>query len=87
VCDTLALFEKSTGQNLSPAKCSLMYWDGSDESLVNEVKHILCIQRVGFDERCLGLPLLTGRNKRGQFQSMEERYVKRMGDWWEQTLS
>jgi hypothetical protein len=29
----------------------------------------------------------TGRNKRVQFQTMEERYVKRMSDWRERTLS
>jgi hypothetical protein len=60
--------------------------------VVNEVKQVLGIERAGFDERYLWLPVPAGRNKRGRFQSMEERYVKRMMDWrmmdWrERTLS
>jgi hypothetical protein len=44
--------------------------------ITDEVRHILGIERVGFDEKYLGLLVPTGRFKRGQFQSIEERYVK-----------
>jgi hypothetical protein len=60
VREMLAMFEKSTGQKLSPAKCSLLFRNGADNVVVNEVKQILCIERAGFDERYLGLPMPAG---------------------------
>jgi hypothetical protein len=55
--------------------------------IIEEVRRILGIKKVGFDEKYLGLPLPTRRFKRGQVQSIEERYVKRMSVWNEHTLS
>jgi hypothetical protein len=87
VRDLLAVFEKSTGQKLSPSKCSLLVREEADIAVVNQVRQILGIERAGFDEKYLGLPMPEGRLKSGWFQSIEERYVKRMTDWKERTLS
>jgi hypothetical protein len=38
-------------------------------------------QRAELDEKYLGLLMPAGREERGRFQTMEERYVKRMVDW------
>jgi hypothetical protein len=38
VCDLLVVFEKSTGQKLSPAKSSLLVREGVDNAVVQEVK-------------------------------------------------
>lgn len=44
VREMLTVFEKGSGQNLSPAKCSLLYHEGADETVVNEVKRVLDIK-------------------------------------------
>jgi hypothetical protein len=87
VRDLLALFENGTGQKLSPSKCSLLTRQGADTMIIEEVRRILGIEKVGVDEKYLGLPLPTERFKRGQVQSIEEHYVKRMSAWNERTLS
>jgi hypothetical protein len=58
----------------------------SDPVVAEEVCRILGVESVGFEEKYLGLPV-TGRFKRGQFQTIEECYTKRMTDWNERTLS
>jgi hypothetical protein len=76
VRELLALFENGTGQKLSPSKCSLLTRQGVDTVAIEEVCRILGIERVGFDEKYLGLPLPTRRFKQGHVQSIKERYVK-----------
>jgi hypothetical protein len=87
VRELLANFEQGTGQKLSHSKCSLLIRQGSDPVVAEEVRRILGVERVGFEEKYLGLPVPTGRFKRGQVQTIEERYTKRMTDWNEHTLS
>jgi hypothetical protein len=87
VRELLSVFEKSTRDKLRPAKCSMLIREGSDEGTTNLVKLALSIERVDFDEKYLGLPMPQGRKRRGVFQSMEERYIKRMTYWRERTLS
>jgi hypothetical protein len=65
VRDLRAVFEKSTEQKLSPSKCLLPVSEGADNVAVNEVTHILGIERAGFYEKYLGLPMPTGRLKCG----------------------
>jgi hypothetical protein len=85
--DLLGIFEKGTGQCLSPAKCSLLVRDGADQDMVDRVKSILNVNRVEFEAKYLGLPMPEGNLTGGVFKSIEERYVKRMSDWREHTLS
>jgi hypothetical protein len=49
--------------------------------LVTRVKLALGVERSEFDAKYLGLPMPEGLVHRGIFQSIEERYVKRMVDW------
>jgi hypothetical protein len=87
VKELLSVFEKGTGQKLSSAKCPLLVRNGADEELVNRVKVSLGVEREDFDAKYLGLPVPAGRMRRGVFQTIEERCVKRMVDWKERTLS
>jgi hypothetical protein len=86
VRELLANFEQGTGQKLSPSKCSLLIRQGSDPVVAEEVCRILGVESVDF-EKYLGLPVPTGRFKRGQVQPIEECYTKRMTDRNERTLS
>jgi hypothetical protein len=83
----LTVFENGTGQKLSPAKCSILVREGADDNVVNLVKQVLGVERAEFDAKYLGLSMPDGRMQRGVFQSIEERYVKRVVDWKERTLS
>jgi hypothetical protein len=78
VQELLATSRRNTGQKLSPSKCSLLVREGADNGVVQEVRQILGIERSGFDEKYLGLPLPAGHLKGDRFQTLEERYVKRM---------
>lgn len=53
--------------------------EGSDDERVNLARDILGLERVDFEEKYLGLPTPRGRLKRGIFQPLEERFLKRMG--------
>jgi hypothetical protein len=85
--ELIALFERGTGQRLSPAKCSLLVREGANQELVNNVRAILGVARAEFDAKYLGLSMLEGRIKGEVFKSIEEKYVKKMADWKERTLS
>jgi hypothetical protein len=87
VSNLLSIFEKGTGQKLSPAKCSMLVRQDVDETLVSQVRLALGVERAEFDAKYLGLPMLEGHMRRGIFQSIEERFMKRMVDWKDRLLS
>jgi hypothetical protein len=76
--EVLLVFGKGTGQQLSPTKCSVLVREGAGPESANEVKRILNVERVDFDVKYLGLPVPEGRMKRGVFNSIKEKYAKRM---------
>jgi hypothetical protein len=80
-------FECNTGQLLSPNKCSLMVGEGWDEEAIHQVQEILGVERIDFEQKYLGLPTPQGHLKRGVFQPLEMRFIKRMTTWKEKELS
>ena len=77
----LNMYERGTGQLLSPDKCSIMF--GKSWCMENQVSTmvILKITVEGFEDKYLGLPVPQGRMKAGRFQSTKEKAVKRLSDW------
>jgi hypothetical protein len=71
----LTVFERNTGQLLSLSKCSLFVRDGRSEDEIQQVRTILGVERVDFDEKYLGLPTPLGRVKRGMFQPLEAGFL------------
>ena len=65
--NALNKFQHGTGQLLSPSKCPMLFSRACPSQVRNEIKHILDISAVTFEERYLGLPTLEGRVKRSQF--------------------
>jgi hypothetical protein len=61
--------------------------EGANPDLVFSVKSILNVERADFDAKYLALPMPEGRLKGGVFKSINGRYVKRMIDWKERTMS
>jgi hypothetical protein len=85
--ETLSIFERCTGQLVSSSKCSLLVRAGSRGDQVQQVRAILGVERVDFEEKYLGLPTPKGRMKRDVFQPLEQRFLKRMTAWKEKELS
>ena len=83
----LTVYEKGTGQMLSPDKCSIMF--GKKCSLEKQVTImvILKITVEGFEDKYLGLPVPEGRMKAGMFQYTKDKFLKRLSDWIEKYAS
>jgi hypothetical protein len=83
----ISIFERNSGQLLSPSKCSLMVREGRNDGMIQQLREILRVERIDFEEKYLGLPTPQGRLKRGVFQPLEMRFTKRMSAWREKELS
>nr|AAO34487.1 putative reverse transcriptase [Oryza sativa Japonica Group]ABF97663.1 retrotransposon protein, putative, LINE subclass [Oryza sativa Japonica Group] len=51
------------------------------------IKTLLKVKQTVFEEKYLGLPTPSGRIKSGKFQSLKEKFEKRLSDWCEKNLS
>jgi hypothetical protein len=76
VKDALTIFERCTGQLLNPSKCSMLTREGREDDQIQQVRDILRVERIAFEEKYLGLPTPRGRMKRGVFQPLEQRFLK-----------
>lgn len=80
-------FEKGSGQLLSVNKCSIMFGDSCQQQKQDDVRRILEIERVDFEDKYLGLPTPEGRMKKGRFQPYKDRLGKRVNNWAEKYSS
>lgn len=72
---------------MSPSKCSVMVTEGRDPEELAQVRAILGVERIHFEEKYLGLPTPNGRMKRAVFQPLAARFQKRMMAWKEKDMS
>ncbi|XP_062186766.1 uncharacterized protein LOC133890399 [Phragmites australis] len=87
VKNAILKFKRSTGQLLSNAKCSIMFGNACTDVVQKEVKEVLTVQQGGFEEKYLGLPTPQGRMKNDRFQSIRDKFNKRLTNWAEKYLS
>lgn len=83
----LNVFQKGTGQLLSPSKCSILLSKVCPEHIQEEIMHTLDINSSTFEEKYLGLPTPKGRMKDSHFQPIFDRFTKRLTDWAERYMS
>jgi hypothetical protein len=83
----LKLFQRGTGQRLSPNKCSILFTDVCLEATQAVIKGILCVSTATFEEKYLGFPTPEGRMKDGSFQPIMARFGKRLTSWDERLMS
>ena len=74
----ILVFEKGTGQKLSPAKCSLLAQNLLDAGQKEDIRAVLGVEKLEFEAKYLGLQTPEGRQKRDRFQSLQERMGKHM---------
>jgi hypothetical protein len=88
VKEILSKFERGTGQQVNPSKCSLMLGIGCDVEDRNKVMEILQVQTVMHEEKYLGLPTPQGRMGKESFKSTKERLSKKFSSWvvWHMSL-
>ena len=80
-------YSTATGQQINPAKCSIMFGATCPQEAKDNVRGVLHIQQEAFESRYLGLPTPEGRMKRDRFQPLSARFGKRLIDWSEKGLS
>lgn len=85
--ETLATFQKCTGQLLSPSKCSLLFSEACPIPVREEIARVLGVVSTVFESKYLGLPTPEGRMKNDKFQPIMERFGKRCSDWNERFMS
>lgn len=86
VKEALNLYERCTSQLLSPAKCSMLFGKHCSDQTQPGIKSLLDVQQNSFEDKYLGLPTPEGRMKADRFQSIKERFFKRLIDWAEKHL-
>jgi hypothetical protein len=87
VKNILDSYEQGTGQLVSLGKCSIMYGKRVASATQAAIKLILQYKTKSFEEKYLGLPVPEGQMKKGKFQTLKERFLKRLSDWIEKYLS
>lgn len=65
-----------TGQLINPAKCSVLFGESCPESVVYNIKGILQVETVGFEEKYLGLPTPDRRMTKGKLQNLQVKLTK-----------
>jgi hypothetical protein len=81
VDSALKLFQRCTGQLVSPSKCSLLFSGECPSAVRDDIRNLLDISRSVFEEKYLGLPTPEGRMKGDQFQPVMCRFTKRLTSW------
>jgi hypothetical protein len=69
-------FEKGTGQQISPNKCSILFSNCCPSQTQLDVKHVLEIQRSTFEEKYIGFPTMEGRVKADKLKSTKDSLGK-----------
>jgi hypothetical protein len=87
VDSSLKLFQRCTGQLLSPSKCSILFSSACPMAIQSEIKSILGISSSTFEEKYLGFPTPDGRMKNSCFQPIMARFTKRLSNWVERLMS
>jgi hypothetical protein len=83
----LERYRKANGQLINFDKCSILFNEKQDPTIIDRVKNQLNVNKVTFEAKYLGLPTPGGRLKADRFQSIVDRLTKRCSAWDERCLS
>ena len=74
-------YGKATGQCLNFDKCSIMFGEACPFAVQEEVRDVLHVTSLVFEEKYLGLPTPDGHMSKGKFQNLEMSLTKRLIQW------
>ncbi|KAK9950635.1 hypothetical protein M0R45_006113 [Rubus argutus] len=83
----LLLYECAAGQRINFQKSALSFGPGVRNEDKSMVQRILEVPIVPFHERYLGLPTMTGKNKKQMFKRIQERLDVHLSGWQSKFLS
>ena len=81
IMDALTMYGAATGQSLNYDKCSMFFGTSCPSTVQEEVRQVLQVQSLVFEEKYLGLPTPEGRMSKGKFQNLQTSLTKRLIQW------
>ena len=85
--EVLKMYESNTCQLVNPEKCLIMFGAACPQDAIDSVCGELQVQNVAGETKYLGLPTPEGWMKWGRFQSLRNRFGKRLNNWSERHIS
>jgi hypothetical protein len=82
----LAAFEGS-GQSLSVDKCYILFSENCPSTSQEQVRNILEVRKLPFEDKYLGLPTTEGPMRKGKFQPSKDRLARKITSWAERFMS
>jgi hypothetical protein len=76
-----SVYASCTGQLINPDKCSLLFGDSYPLAVKEDIRNLLDVTSLSFDEKYLGLPTPDGRMSRGKLQNLQAQLTKRLLMW------
>ncbi|CAM8943972.1 unnamed protein product [Rhodiola kirilowii] len=83
----LRRYEAVSGQKVNFSKSEVVCSKNVPESFRNNIIHTMGIKIVDVHSKYLGLPLVFGSQKASLFRSIEEKLIRKIGDWKHKLLS
>lgn len=77
----LDIYGNATGQSLNFDKCSILFGPACPFVNQEEVRQVLNVTSLVFEEKYLGLPTPDGRMSKGRFQNLQMSLTKRLIQW------
>lgn len=83
----LKLYEEASGQQINPAKSSIIFGENVEEGLKADIKVLLTIDKEGGEGTYLGLPEVFKGSKKKILNFIREKLQNRLHGWFERSLS
>jgi hypothetical protein len=80
-------YEKGTGQQINPSKCSMLFGSMCTQQNKNKVLELLEVDNAVGESKYLGLPTTEGRMNKERIKMTKEKLVKRCSGWAKKHMS
>jgi hypothetical protein len=77
----IGVFERSTGQLINHAKCSILFSNDCPLNIQERVRSTLNVVQEVFEPKYLGLPTPDGCMHKGRFQNLQSKLSKYLIEW------
>jgi len=85
--ELLDSYSKYSGQHINKNKTTIFFSKSTTPERKQYIKNALGVLEIRSYEKYLGLPSLIGRRKKGSFEYIKERVLRKLQGWGEKLLS